>query len=149
MAVNLKDVKQIFHDKQYKLTTQRQLILQAFFDRPGQHLSAEDVFDIVRSDSTEIGLATVYRTLELLSELDFLQKIDFGDGRNRYELNTSADAHHHHHLICLTCGKVRECDDDLLESLEATISSKNNFEIVDHHVKFFGYCQECRDKRDQ
>ena len=149
MTVNLMDVKQVFREKQYKLTTQRQLILQTFFDHPGQHLSAEDVYDIVRRESAEIGLATVYRTLELLSELDFLQKIDFGDGRNRYEINSTNEAHHHHHLICLSCGTVRECDDDLLEALEGSIARKNNFQIVDHHVKFFGYCQECREKREQ
>lgn len=149
LAVDMKELKQIFRDKQYKFTTQRQLVLQAFVDNPALHLSAEDVFDIVRRQSADIGLATVYRTLELLSELGFLQKIDFGDGRNRYELNSDGESHHHHHLICLNCGKVWECDDDLLETLETNIAEKNNFEIIDHHVKFFGYCKECNKQRGQ
>ena len=78
------DIRRKFHEKQYKLTPQRQLILQTFIEHQDKHLSAEDVHVIVRLHSAEIGLATVYRTLELFSELEVLQKMDFGDGRSRY-----------------------------------------------------------------
>ena len=139
-------LREKFHKSDYRLTPQRQLILQTFLDHHGQHLSAEDVFQIVRQQSPEIGLATVYRTLELLSELDVLQKIDFGDGRSRYEVNQSGASHRHHHLICLSCGKVCEFEEDLLETLEAEIARKSGFQIVDHQVKFFGYCRECQEK---
>jgi len=142
------DLRQKFQERQYKLTPQRQIVLQAFIDNPEKHLSAEDVHNIVRQKSSEIGLATVYRTLELLSELDVLQKMDFGDGRSRYEINEASSQHHHHHLICLNCGKVKEFEDDLLEPLENDIARKSNFNIVDHQVKFYGYCQECQDKRE-
>ena len=77
-------------------------------------------------------------------KLEVLQKMDFGDGRSRYEINETSTPHHHHHLICLGCGKVKEFEDDLLETLETTIASKSNFMIVDHQVKFYGYCQECK-----
>jgi len=138
------DIRRKFHEKQYKLTPQRQLILQTFVEHQDKHLSAEDVHVIVREHSSEIGLATVYRTLELFSELEVLQKMDFGDGRSRYEINETSTPHHHHHLICLVCGKVKEFEDDLLETLETTIAHKSNFMIVDHQVKFYGYCQECK-----
>ena len=95
------DIKQKFQEKQYKLTPQRQIILQVFVEHQDKHLSAEDVHVIVRQHSSEIGLATVYRTLELFSELEVLQKMDFGDGRSRYEINETSTPHHHHHLICL------------------------------------------------
>lgn len=147
--INMDDIRQKFHEKQYKLTPQRQVILQAFVDHPEQHLSAEEVHVIVRKLSPEIGLATVYRTLELLSELDVLQKMDFGDGRSRYEINETDTPHHHHHLICLACNKVREFEDDLLETLETVIAKKSSFTIVDHQVKFYGYCQECQGKREE
>lgn len=142
------DIRQKFHEKQYKMTPQRQIILQAFVDHQDEHLSAEEVHQIVRGSSNEIGLATVYRTLELLSELDILQKMDFGDGRSRYEINEDGTSHHHHHLICLSCGKVKEFEDDLLETLETVIARKSNFLIVDHQVKFYGYCQECHKKSE-
>jgi Fur family ferric uptake transcriptional regulator len=148
MTINMTDLRQIFRERQYKLTTQRQNILQAFVDHPEQHLSAEDVHGIVRRSAPETGLATVYRTLELLSDLDILQKLDFGDGRHRYEINETSTPHHHHHLICLYCGKVREFEDDLLETLETAVARKSKFNIVDHQLKFYGYCQECQAKRE-
>ena len=142
------EIRQRFQEKQYKLTPQRKIILEAFMDHQDEHLSAEDVHNIVRQHSSEIGLATVYRTLELFSELEVLQKMDFGDGRSRYEINEKTTPHHHHHLICLSCSKVKEFEDDLLETLETVISRKSNFEIVDHQVKFYGYCEECQKKRE-
>lgn len=142
--ITLDDLKKKFREGQYKLTSQRQIVLQMFLDHQDKHLSAEEVHSMLRQKSNEIGLATVYRTLELLSELGVLQKMDFGDGRSRYEINTGSDMHQHHHLICLKCGKVREFADDLLDALEADISLKENFQIVDHQLKFYGYCLECR-----
>lgn len=148
MTIDMADLRQRFSERQYKLTPQRQIILQAFIDHQDKHLSAEDVYTIVRKQSPEIGLATVYRTLELLSDLEILQKLDFGDGRSRYEINETNTPHHHHHLICLSCGKVKEFEDDLLETLEAVIARKSRFKIIDHQVKFYGYCRECQEESD-
>jgi len=148
MNFDLSNLRQKFKDRDYKLTPQRQFILQVFINNRDKHLSAEDVHNIVRQQANDIGLATVYRTLELLSELEILQKIDFGDGRSRYEINETNSHHHHHHLICLTCGRVIEFADDLMEDLENIIAQSSNFTIVDHQVKFYGYCQECRKKRN-
>ncbi|MBP2663493.1 MAG: fur [Firmicutes bacterium] len=144
MNVDLSNLRQKFRERDYKLTPQRQIILQVFINNRDKHLSAEDVHNIVRQQSNDIGLATVYRTLELFSELEILQKINFGDGRSRYEINETSSPHHHHHLICLTCGRVIEFADDLLEDLETIIAKNSNFTIVDHQVKFYGYCQECQ-----
>lgn len=130
-------------DNSYKLTPQRQTILRTFLDNAGRHLSAEDVYSLVKHEYPDMGLATVYRTLDLLAELGILQKNDFGDGRSRYEF-ADKDLHHHHHLICLNCGEVSEFDDDLLESLEAVILKRNHFKVVDHNLKFLGYCQKCQ-----
>lgn len=141
-------LKEMFRERQYKLTSQRQIVLQVFLDHQGEHLSAEDVHNILRDQSSEIGLATVYRTLELLSDLSVLQKMDFGDGRSRYEINEDSTSHHHHHLICLSCGKVREFEDDLLDALESAVARKSNFAVVDHQLKFYGYCQECQKKSE-
>src|SRR5689334_12510174 len=108
MSINMTDLREKFRERQYKLTSQRQIVLQAFLEHQQEHLSAEEVHNLLRQQSAEIGLATVYRTLELLSELGVLQKMDFGDGRSRYEINETNTPHHHHHLICVACGKVKE-----------------------------------------
>lgn len=143
MTLNINHVKSILRAKEYKLTPQRQIIMQAFLDIDDKHLSAEDVYNIVKKQHPDIGLATVYRTLDLLSELEVLTKMDFGDGRSRYELN-EGDVHQHHHLICLGCGTVKEFEDDLLDALEEIIAVKSKFNIVDHQLKFYGYCRACQ-----
>ena len=143
----MEDLKQKLAERQHKMTPQRQTVLQIFLDHPGEHLSAEDVHDILREKKAEIGLATVYRSLELLSDLGILQKMEFGDGCSRYEGNaTDPNRHHHHHLICTKCGKVEEFDEDLLDDLERDIEQKIGFHTLDHQVKFFGVCKECQEK---
>src|SRR5699024_11565406 len=77
-------------------------------------LSAEEVFLLVKERAPEIGLATVYRTLELLSELTIIDKINFGDGVSRYDLRKEGVDHFHHHLVCMECGSVDEIIEDLL-----------------------------------
>lgn len=134
-------------DNSYKLTPQRQTILKIFLENADRHLSAEDTYMLVKNDYPEIGIATVYRTLDILAELGVLLKNDFGDGRSRYEFSRK-DEHHHHHLICIHCGNVSEFDDDLLESLEAIIQKRNGFKVVDHDLKFYGYCTNCQSTLD-
>ena len=136
-------LKQKLYDRECKLTPQRKVIMEIFTQNPEKHLSAEDVYGMVKKTHPEIGFATIYRTLDLFAELGILQRIDFGDGRGRYEFGES-DVHHHHHLICLKCGAVAEFDDDLLDSLESVIKKRNGFEVVDHQLKFYGYCNKCR-----
>ena len=141
-------LRRLLQEKDYKMTEQRREILQIFLDQPSDHhLSAEDVHSILRSKKSEIGLATVYRSLELLGSLGILLKIEFGDGCSRYELNTTdPNSHRHHHLICMRCHKVIEFDEDKLDELEEEIADKSGFEIVNHEVKFFGYCKDCRNE---
>ncbi|MHB9093838.1 MAG: Fur family transcriptional regulator [Eubacteriales bacterium] len=140
-------VKQKLSDREYKLTAQRRVVLEVFIKSPEKHLSAEDVWGMVKKMHPEIGLATVYRTLDLFAELEILQKMDFGDGRGRYEF-CETEVHHHHHLICLKCGLVAEVEDDLLETLESVIEKNKFFEIVDHQVKFYGYCEKCHQAKN-
>lgn len=133
--------------KDYKLTPQRQLILKIFLENQGDHLSAEEVFKLAQEKNHDIGLATIYRTLDLLDELNILHKLNFGDGRSRYELNKKEREHHHHHLICLECQRIIEVKDDLLHRLEQTVEVEHDFDIIDHRVQFYGYCRKCREQK--
>lgn len=130
-----------------KVTTQRVAILEVLENRPNEHLTAEEIYECVRVQYPEIGLATVYRTIQLLSELNLIDKLNLDDGFVRYEIGKQGCgeySHHHHHLICLGCGKVFTFQDDLLETLEQKIQNTMKFQIQDHEVKFFGYCEECQ-----
>jgi len=98
---------------------------------------------MLRETHPNNGIATVYRTLELLEEIDVLKKVDFGDGRARYEVRDE-DNEHHHHLVCQRCGKITEFEDDLLVKLETAIYRKTGFRITEHVAKFYGVCAECQ-----
>jgi Fur family ferric uptake transcriptional regulator len=138
------EVCEKLQEKDYKLTPQRKIIIETLLEHADKHLSAEDVYNLVKVKSPDVGLATVYRTVELLAELSVLEKLDFGDGRSRYEF--SEEVHHHHHLLCVNCGKVLEMDEDLLESVERRIYKAKGFKVLDHQVKFFGLCVDCQKK---
>jgi Fur family ferric uptake transcriptional regulator len=132
--------------KEHRLTPQRRLVLEIFLENKERHLSAEEVFHLSREKGEEIGLATIYRTLELLEDLVLLRKMNFGDGRSRYELVqlNLTEHHHHHHLVCLSCNRIFEVEEDLLHQLEDIIEQKHHFSIVNHNLQFFGYCKYCR-----
>jgi Fur family ferric uptake transcriptional regulator len=131
--------------KEYRLTPKRKLVLEIFLENKERHLSAREVFRLSREKGADIGLATIYRTLELLEELALLHKLNFGDGRSRYELiPVNDEEHHHHHLICLKCTRIFEVKDDLLQQLESVVENKYNFKIVNHNLQFLGYCSKCR-----
>jgi Fur family ferric uptake transcriptional regulator len=131
--------------KEYRLTPQRRLVLEIFMENKERHLSAEEVYSISRDKKQEIGLATIYRTLDLLEELNLLHRLYFGDGRSRYELvQGKANKHPHHHLICLNCEEILEVEEDLLHQLVDVIKEKYQFDIIDHNIQFFGYCRNCK-----
>lgn len=131
-------------EKGYKLTPQRKSILNIILETEGKHLSAEEIYDLVKVNCPDIGLATVYRTMQMFDEVGLVYKHNFDDGRSRYELNHQNEDHQHHHLICVGCNCVIEVEEDLLEQLETGIEKKYNFKIKNHNVKFFGYCEKCR-----
>ena len=119
---------------------------QGMVIKPMTLSDAEEIFDLVKGDSPEIGLATVYRTIQLFMELHLIDRINLDDGFVRYEIGdmgTKKNSHHHHHLICLSCGRVMSVEDDLLEELEAEIARTTGFKVTDHEVKLYGYCKEC------
>lgn len=144
MQISFETLKEKLKEKGYKLTPQRKAILDVVMANQGKHLSTEEIYDIVRRDCPDIGLATVYRTLLLLSDLDVLSKMNLDDGCVRYELNIHEDDHQHHHLICSNCGDILEVVDDLLEDLETRIEAEFDFQIKDHKLKFYGICSKCK-----
>lgn len=144
----LRDIYTRLLEGGHKLTPQRWAIAAIFLMNQGKHLSADDVWGMLRETYPNHGIATVYRTLDLLEEVGVLQKLDFGDGRARYEI-ADDDAHHHHHLVCTWCGAIIEFEDDLLDELEREIERRTGFHIRDHVAKFFGICVNCQKKKNK
>lgn len=136
-------------EKGLKVTQQRMLVLQTLAENTGSHMAAEDIYEVIRGGYPEIGLATVYRTLQLLLEMRLVDRINLDDGCVRYEIGHLFEGdtkHNHHHLICRACGKVLPFEDDLLEELERHIEEDTDFHVQDHELKFYGLCKDCFSK---
>lgn len=142
----MNNLKENLKSKGYKLTPQRRAILNIIVKNEGSHLTTEELYDLVKIECPEIGLATVYRTVQLLEEMGVVSKIDLDDGCSRYELVNRDENHQHHHLICSECSKIIEVKDDLLEELEQNIEKEYNFKIKNHSLKFYGICDQCQKK---
>ena len=141
-----------FKDRGYRLTAPRQAVLNILSQTP-DHLSAEDVYFEVHKTYANVGLTTVYRTLELLVQMGLASKFDFGDGRARYELSDGPkETKHHHHMVCKNCGRIIDYTDyikeemELLKRTEEGLSRKFNFKITGHIIQFYGLCDKCQDK---
>ncbi len=125
--------------KDLKLTSQRRTILnQAMRDG---HFSAEDLLKYAKKADPTVSKATVYRTLTLLKESSVLEEQDFGDGKKLYE--RAQGRKHHDHLICIRCGNIIEFENEAIETLQDSEAKKQNFKIVYHSLKLFGFCQNC------
>ena len=118
--MNDETVKGLLRKAGLKVTNQRMMVLDIIASHPAEHLTAEEIYDLAKVNSPEIGLATIYRTVQVLLDLHVIDKVTFDDGFTRYELNVeeSASGHRHHHAICTGCGKVYSLESDLLDSLE-------------------------------
>ncbi len=134
----------------YRITAGRDAVLDVL-TKSDAHLSAEDIYMRVHRIYPGIGLASVYRTLELLAQMGLVYKFDFGDGRARYELaEGSKKDQHHHHLVCNNCHKVIDYNDfieeevELLKKTEKGLSRKYDFQITSHLIQFYGICADCR-----
>lgn len=146
MSVSQEQFKEMLKEKGLKVTNQRLLVLQVLGENKDNHLTAEDIYDLVKEDYPEIGIATIYRTVQLLHEMKLVDRLNLDDGFTRYEIGEELKSgeHHHHHLICKICGKVTPFKDDLLDSLEDHIEEATGFHVLDHELKFYGICAECQ-----
>lgn len=140
-------LRKLLEEKGIRLTAQRDAVLQTIKVSGGEHLTVEEIYERTKRSYPDIGIATVYRTVQLLSDLGVISGEYLGDTVVRYELHIAGDKHSHHHLRCLQCGRIIEVQDDLTNSLEDMILERYGFEIADHRVQFTGLCRECRTAR--
>ena len=124
----------------FKRTPQRLAIL-AYLDGNTSHPSAEDVYRAVSKKYHSMSLATVYNTLKTLAQSGTLRELTIDPQRKRYDPDTS----HHHHLICITCGKVVDVTGDIAVDLPRGMN--RDFVVIGNHVEFYGHCAPCGKKR--
>ncbi len=106
-------------------------------------LSAREIADELRAGGREVGVATVYRTLELLEELRLVQRLDIGGTSARFEPALPDGMHHHHHLVCERCGRVTPFDDPGLERAIDDLGKRVDYVVADHDVILRGRCPAC------
>ncbi len=116
-----------------KMTEQRRIILQVL-NESSDHPSVETVFQRAKGIDSSISIATVYRTLHLLDEMNLVQRHDFNESYSRFEVNLE----HHHHLIDLETGQVVEFQSDELERIKERIAHQLGYELVDHRLELYG-----------
>jgi Fur family ferric uptake transcriptional regulator len=106
-------------------------------------VSAQEIHDGLRADGRSVGIASVYRVLDVLSELRLVQRVDVGDGVARFE-PAAPGGDHHHHVVCGDCGKVEPFSDSSLERAIAQASSRLGYAVEGHEVVLRGECGDCR-----
>ena len=137
------------HGRGQRLTPQRQRVL-ALFERLGEgtHLSAEEVHQRLLRAEERVSLATVYRTLRLLSSMELLRELELPEGGRRFELASDDDHRDHHHLVCVQCGLVLDIDvpnevEQMLDTGVADLVSRAGFVLVGHRLDLMGRCENC------
>src|SRR6267142_4647610 len=124
-----------------KRSSKRDRIVEVFLRQEG-HISADDLFERIHRESPGIGRATVYRTLQWMVDADIARKVDFGDGRSRFE--PSFRHPRHFHLVCTTCHRSSEFLSSDVEALMEEIATARNFSPTQSVVQIVGTCEDCR-----
>ncbi|WP_419798245.1 MAG: Fur family transcriptional regulator [Terasakiella sp.] len=127
-------IEEMCIEKGMKMTGQRRVIAKVLSDA-NDHPDVEEVYRRSSEVDPKISIATVYRTVRLFEEAGIVERLDFGDGRARYE---EASEDHHDHLIDVQSGKIIEFHDNEIEELQRKIAEKLGYELVDHRMELFG-----------
>ena len=127
-----------------KITLPRMKILEFLEASNTRHQSAEDIYRALRDDGEDIGLATVYRVLTQFESAGLVDRHHFESGQAVFELNEKG---HHDHIVCVSCGKVEEFYDELIESRQREVASDKGYEVTDHSLTLYGKCPSCQDKK--
>jgi Fur family transcriptional regulator, ferric uptake regulator len=122
-----------------RATRQRQAVLSAL-DGASSFCTAQELHDVLRHQGVKVGLATVYRSLQLMAEADEVDVIR-GDAGEAYYRRCSTN--HHHHLVCRSCGRTVEVSGPTVETWADRVARENGFTEVDHTVELVGLCSDC------
>jgi Fur family ferric uptake transcriptional regulator len=137
-------LKAELNDRGWRLTPQRETILQVFQDlAKGNHLSAEDLHNLLKDKGEEISLSTIYRTVKLMARMGILRELELAEGHKHYELN-QPHPYHHHHLICVRCSKTIEFKNDAILKTGTKTARKEGYHLLDCQLTIHAICPVCQ-----
>lgn len=136
------ELRKIVKQKGLKYTEQREIVLSILLHAK-DHLTAEEIYNQIKKDypTSNVGIATVYRALSFLEEVDLITSITFGTEGKKYESNSKS---HHDHLICTQCARIIEFIDEEIEKRQEKIAKNNKFKITSHTMQLYGVCENCQ-----
>jgi len=144
-AAKNQELKQVLREHELKATNQRVALLK-LLDSTHEHFDAEEIYLELLKKQKNVSRATVYRSLDALVEQNLVTRLDFGEGRMRFERSKGEDEHHDH-LICEECGKVIEFFSLEMEAQQLSVCEEHDFMPSDHTMHIFGICSECKKKK--
>lgn len=124
-----------------RMTRQRKVILEEI-QKLRYHPSADEIYEAVRKKLPRISLGTVYRNLEILSELGRVQKLELGGTLKRFDW----DVRKHYHIRCINCDRVDNAPMSFMKNMENSFTGATDYKIMDHQLEFLGLCPECMNK---
>lgn len=137
-------LKAELNERGWRLTPQRETILQVFQNLPkGNHLSAEDLYNLLQGEGEHISLSTIYRTLKLMARMGILRELELAEGHKHYELNQPYP-YHHHHLICVRCNKTIEFKNDSVLKIGTKTAQKEGYHVLDCQMTIHAVCPACQ-----
>jgi Fur family transcriptional regulator, ferric uptake regulator len=142
IQVTPSSLKAELNEKGWRMTPQRQTIFSIFQDLPqGEHLSVEDLHEILQSQKLEISISTIYRTVKLMARMGVLRELELAEGHKHYEIN-AVSAHHHHHMVCVQCNRTIEFENDTVSKQSVKQVQKSGYHLIDCQLTIFAICPE-------
>lgn len=141
----LQSVKENLKKKGYKLTGPRLAILKYLLRKKGHH-SIMDIYEKMRMKNDRIGIATIYRTVDLFLELGIVRVLTINNSKPCFEINWPGD--HHHHLICKGCGRIIEFGSCNFIQIVGEIERVTRFRVKEHTLEAYGLCPKCAQKTE-
>ena len=141
----LRKLQEAVKEKNLKYTKQREMVFEAIYNN-AKHLNAEETYNEIKDKYPDsgIGIATVYKSLVSLEEMNLISSISINDkGAKKYEANFGP---HHDHLICTECEMIIEFYDEEIEKRQDLVAKQHNFIPIDHSMYLYGLCAECQKK---
>jgi len=134
------DYRTLLRERGFRVTPQRELILDGVCEA-GRHTTLEEVYARVRTKSSEVSLATVYRTLRFMADMGVLVSAETPDHETVYEI---ASRPAHHHLVCRSCHTIIQIDEEATRAAFDVIERSQGFKAEGNHLVIYGNCKECQ-----
>lgn len=138
-VIRMNDKRQILQNSGLKSTEARMALL-SLLEKEDDPKDVESIVLSLKTSNVKADQATVYRILEILTQKGLINRVEFGEGKYRYELQKDD----HHHLVCSNCGSITDVEDKYMEKIEDEIKYKTGFLVKSHSLEFFGLCQNCQ-----